>query len=986
MNAKALVAVLLLAVAGIAGWLSLQHGSEPAPAPATARDAAAPDAAAPAAPAQGAVDASTVPEAPAAAAADRTAAPVPAGAPSAATVRLRGRAVDLQGAPRPGVALTLRSWTGIDGIEFTGPLLRRERDDRDRPTWTTRSDGTFEVPLPADKTGQLELIADDLVFAAPPAPVDGRKGDHDLGDVRVLRAGSVAGVVRDRQGRGVADVKLSLTFDVMGIGAVSSTTSQADGSFRLGMLRPGKWTLRTASSRFLPAVQVFELQPEEQRTEVVVTVEPGNAIAGQVVDDRGVGVAGMRVGSKRREARGVVDIERFTPDEATTTDAHGFFTLAGLADDVTSVRAFGPDHTSVVVPDVAVGTGNLLLRVERLGTVEGVLQGPDGTPIAGSRVTAQGAGDPGFGGDLMFVEDGDLPLPERRSGATTATDGTFRLEGVRPGMVTLVARGTMHRQVRQPGVQVLPAQATKGVRLVADLGAIARVRVVDEQGHPVVGAEVRAERVRARPEGGGGHFRARAVTVEDAGGEVVIGGGERLGSARTDGDGIATLAGLPAGELELHGKHGDFAPGSTRVALPQSGTVDASLLLRQPGFAAIVVAAADGTPQPGADVEVRADVDGEEAAQRARTGERGEARVGPLAPGSYTAMLTRAPAASRVGDAMVFVGSDQSGIASSATKFTVVAGQTTPVALRRPVLTRVHGIVTGTDGPVVGCVVELRRRGDAEIDLPGFGGESATTGSDGAFTLTDVEPGRYELRFGKPDQVVKATAALEVPANTPELRHDLALRTGKLRVRVVAADSGEPVANAEVTIERGGTPQAAGAPRRERGVMMMTMTMSDAGGAGPEMTTMTVGAQRAVTDEDGVAVVDDVPIGDYDLTVRHKKHAPAERPGQQVSERQETDCGTVQLAVAGQLRGRVVGADGKPPRMAMVQHRALGTAQWGEPTMAMGGAFRVPGLKPGRYQLRAQELGQTPGAFSTEVEVEVVAGEIATTELKLPAK
>src|SRR5204863_9094277 len=99
---------------------------------------------------------------------------------------------------------------------------------------------------------------------------------------------------------------------------------------------------------------------------------------------------------------------------------------------------------------------------------------------------------------------------------------------VKPGTVTLAARGPTHQPVRQAGINVLSAQTTKGVRLLADLGASARVKVVDEGGKPVADAQVRAKRVTERGPGGPGSFQTRGLGIEDHGDGPMLMGGDRL--------------------------------------------------------------------------------------------------------------------------------------------------------------------------------------------------------------------------------------------------------------------------------------------------------------------------------------------------------------------------------------------------------------------------------------------------------------------------
>ena len=989
MNSKPLVIVLLLALAAVAGWLSFR-GLEQGPAPVAPGGPSAP-AGQPGAQASAAAGA-VVGEASKAGAAqlERQAVPTPgtagAGALGGPAVSVRGRLVDSQGAPRAAVELVLNTWTTPDNIEFDfGPVGERAARGAEQPKWSTRSDGTFEIPLPRERSGELQLAANDLVFAAEAPRVRGSKGDQDLGDVVALRAGSIAGVVNDQNGAPVAGVKVG--FGLMMFENNAAATG-ADGSFRIGGLRPGTISLRTASGKFLPTTAEIELAAEQQVTGLVLVVKPGNAIAGQVVDERGMGVAACKVGSKRKEARGSVDIERFTPDEAATTDANGYFTLSGLDDEIVTVRAFGKGYTSTIANEVAVGTGNLMLRVERLGSIEGLLVDTAGAPVAGSRINAQGPGEGDNG--LAFDDLDGLPMPSGQGRTTTAADGTFRIEGVRPGLASVAASGKGHRPARQEGVQVLAAETTKGVRLVVDRGASAKVTVTDDQGKPIAGAKVAVQKPSAGAGDGSMGF-VRSVSVEDSSdGPVMIGGNSAVGSALTDAEGVAVVTGLPAGDFEVAATHAEFAAAvPARVSLPKTGVVEAALQLRAPGFVEVATLTSDGTPAPGVDLTVQAiDAPPGSEGKRGTSDERGQLRMGPLSPGDYRVELSRKPNVTHVAGGMSFAAAGGGTIASSRQRFTVQAGKTTQVEVRRPVLTRVFGVVTGVDGPVAGCVVELEsRQAPGEGGMGGFGAEQVVrSGADGSYELADVEGGSYTLRYGKESQVVKASVDVDVPAGVNELRQDLSLRTGKMRVAVIGAD-GQPVAGAEVEVVRAEKVTAGEPVRRERRVMMMTVAMSSGGEDGDgETTTMTMGAQRAKTGADGIAEIDDVPVGDWRLEIRHKKFAPGKTADQTVVERQVVDCGRVELQQAGAVRGKVLGADGKPVGMALVENRRLGSTEWSEPEFAQNGNYRLQGLAAGKYQLRARSIGMGDSVTSPEVDVEVLGAQTATIDLQLPAK
>jgi len=64
---------------------------------------------------------------------------------------------------------------------------------------------------------------------------------------------------------------------------------------------------------------------------------------------------------------------------------------------------------------------------------------------------------------------------------------------------------------------------------------------------------------------------------------------------------------------------------------------------------------------------------------------------------------------------MIVMGDGDGGaIDASEQRFTVAAGRTTLVELRRPQLTKLFGTVAGVDGPAAGCAVDLEKdQGDA---------------------------------------------------------------------------------------------------------------------------------------------------------------------------------------------------------------------------------------------------------------------------------
>jgi protocatechuate 3,4-dioxygenase beta subunit len=1001
----AFVGVTVLLVAAWLLWNTLDQ-PEPATLPQPNTQAAAASSATPAPAAAERTDLAAKGQTPPAAAdhereaaaASRTA-QTPATGPAA---RITGRLVDSKEQPRAGVTLRVPSFRTSGDFEFDMPMARSAEK---APTVTSGPDGRFEFVLGPDRHAFLEPTGD-LVFAEAQHHVQGNRGNQDLGNLVVLAGSRVSGVVRDGAGRPVAGAKVTAYQGAFAFGSqhVEGPTG-SDGAFAFTKLRPGTYELRTASAAYLPASQQVMVAAEQTLADVVLTVQPGQAISGQVVDDRGVPIAGAKVGSKRKETRGGVEIERFTQDEAAATDAHGYFTLAGLDGAAATVRASAKGHAPAVQPEVRVGSSDLLLRLQRHAVIEGVLVSGDGAPLAGSRVSVDALQA------LEAVEGAEdhreLMLPfAGRVQATTAADGAFRLEGVPPGKVVVEAEGKGHRPVRQANLEVAPAQHLRGVRLVADRGGVVRVQVKDSEGQPIAGAKVAVAKPGAAANDGTTMVRAtRSVGVDDSGDVQVFDGNEPLGMAQTDAEGLAVVAGLPAGPAEVRAEHERFAPAlPAAVVVPAAGAVEAQLQLRTPGFVAVQVHDAAG--QPVANIEVRLEARGGGGdpagglprglrrgggeSKQAKTDASGRCRFGPLLPGDYRASLLRAVVGRNLGGAtFVFGGDEGEAIASSARDVIVAGGATAELELLRPTLTRLTGTVTGASGPVAGCVVEL-----AKADAPASGmlmpdlggGRSVTAGSDGVYAFDDVEAGRYTLRYGRPEAVVMARAEVAV-AGEAEQRCDLALRTGSLRIQAWDRAAAAPLAGVEVTVREAAVP---GAGRTQRTQMMvMSISTSDEGG---ESSSITMGGQRVRTGADGFAELADVPPGTYDVHLEHGKFAPGDVRGQVVVERQVTECPRAELGAAGRVRGKVMAADGSPVRMALVRYvarDAAADAPRPEPVPSMGGAFTCKGLAPGKYTFKAQEMAMGPGgpgAPGPEVEVVVVAGETATVELRLPPK
>ncbi|MFM1871339.1 MAG: hypothetical protein RL398_761, partial [Planctomycetota bacterium] len=836
------------------------------------------------------------------------------------------------------------------------------------------------------RRGDLELLDEARTFAKGSPRIGPAAPDRMLGDVVVADAGAIEGLVVDERGAPVAGVKMAARLEPT-FGMTSSCETDASGRFRLTRLFAGEWTVRTATPKFLPTATQVTLDVGESKAGVEIQLRQGAAISGRVVDDLGGPVAGCRVAAQRREERGGMRIERFATDEAATTDANGMFTLAGLAGETATIRAFGGGHTECVATNVPVGSGDVLLKVQRLGVIAGVLVAEDGTPIEGSAISVR-PGDGTMEEQIGFGDGEGLPLLAGRATAKSAADGSFRLQGVAPGKLTVLANGKGHRPARHTGLNLTPGQEIVGLRVVAQAGASVLLTVVDQDGKPVAEAAVTARRPSAAPaEGGGAVFRARAVGAGSEDDDVhVFGGDEVLAKGTTDAQGTVLLSALPSGAVEFAAKSERLADAvPLQLQLPTAGRVEGRLQMRTPGFAEVTVFAADGSAAAGAQFVVEGPLGTTSSPRQMVTDDTGKSRVGPLVAGDYRAVLLRSLQPQSIGGAMVFVGGENPELPGSERRFLVGAGETTMLDLRRPLMVALQGRVLGAEGPLPGCEVSLDEDNGDAPQIPGLGGRSTTTDGEGRYRFDEVAPGRVTLRYGPRNAVAKAKQIVDVVGDRAEQEQDLPLRTGTVRVQVLAQGQGTPVGGAMVELQE--HQSGAGGQRTERRVMIVGMTTAG-DGDGAEASTITLGDSRVRTGADGWATIDNVPVGTYDVVVTHAKFVKGRVDEQVVLERQVTEAGRVELRAAGTIKGTVVAANGSPVPFAMVECAPVAGGN-ADTQPAMRGNFRFEELSPGRYRVRARSAGldgTPPGDWGEPSEVEVVAGEAALATVKMPAK
>lgn len=457
---------------------------------------------------------------------------LPAAAPDDpdATLRLEGEVIDADQQPVPGALVVLSTMpprsvrSEADGsFVFTGLLprtfsLSASADDRIAgPTVVALTARTEPVILRVQAATTVEVLAFDALtqHAIPGATVEVREP---------LPAQATTGP------RGVARLR--------GIG-------------------PGQHRLVVTAAGYAPSFPVLMSsgRPETVQS-LVVTMQPGVAVSGRVVDGDGRPVAGATVtGESAARSEPIID-----PSAAPVTDAAGRWRIAAVAAGTVRFRArdgrHAPGSSAPVSIDGQAARDGVTIVLSRGGRVAGHVLMRDGKPAAGASVRAA------LGG----------ARPEALAEVRCDQDGAFEVTGLPLRTVELLAVGAEGTS-RVQSFDLSARDEEPAARLTLDVDATIAGTVVTPDGTPVPEAQV-----SALPEerGGGVELRDPPMTVADGGGRFV-------------------LRGLPEGAYRLRASLASSGPPARGAAeaVARTGERNARVVLASDGAIVGEVAFAD---------------------------------------------------------------------------------------------------------------------------------------------------------------------------------------------------------------------------------------------------------------------------------------------------------------------------------------------------------------------------------------------------------
>lgn len=361
--------------------------------------------------------------------------------------RLEGRVLDKQ-TQRPVRQFTVGTETR------TGP--RRGNTTRA----FTDDDGKFVLEDVPPGTYDVYVIASGYARGTTNA-VEVTAGEGSTVELSLERGATVVGRVT-ANGQPVSGAAVSSSGESRARGA-QVKHSDANGEFVLDTLAGGTVELTVRKQGFVPRTLSVNA-PAGKETRADVELSRGRELQGRVVDSMGQPVAGAMISHRPAHER------RPAPYSPVTSDAEGAFRLEGLDDEpllVTARKDGFAEGSSEVNPAAATAVTITLGR---------------GSSISGRVIGLSPA-------ELPFVEVHASVMrgPPTGARAQVAADGTFTINGVSDGEVTLNAQETRppRRQVRSAPINVAGGSAPF-VELDFSAGIVVRGRVT-RNGQPTGG-------------------------------------------------------------------------------------------------------------------------------------------------------------------------------------------------------------------------------------------------------------------------------------------------------------------------------------------------------------------------------------------------------------------------------------------------------------------------------------------------------------------
>ena len=398
---------------------------------------------------------------------------------------------------QPAVALEgrVRSEAGepIAGAEVLIAPPRAPDDSPRPPTayrpiaLTTGADGRFALASLAVGPYQIEARADGFApLRLPPRLLGPGRGEVELA---LAPAATIRGRVIGASGAVTVEAwAVDLTSRVAPTtGTAAAATARPDGSFELGGLARGPYTIRALGAGGWHEPIVIDAPSDG----VEIALQPAAAVAGRVIDERDGPVAGASV-----RIRSITMRPGTMFDRRISTGDDGAFDVDGLppGDYDLSAESGAGDAVRRAAQYLRVADAQpieVTLRLAGRAILAGRLRDGAGEPIRGAAVAAFSASVEEHPPIVLYTH--------------TDEEGHFAFQQVEEGAYLVSARG-------DSGVKSPPVTARAGdrsIELVVDEPATLTGRVVDDRGAPIAAFTIDGV-LQNDPEG---RFRLPMVTA-----------------------------------------------------------------------------------------------------------------------------------------------------------------------------------------------------------------------------------------------------------------------------------------------------------------------------------------------------------------------------------------------------------------------------------------------------------------------------------------
>jgi protocatechuate 3,4-dioxygenase beta subunit len=481
-------------------------------------------------------------------------------------IAVSGRAIDAQGQPLSGVAVTANEAEGGQrGMMIRAMIGGNSGAEEDAVR--TGSDGTFTMRV---KEGTYDFAFRREGLA--PKTVRGQTisvTSSPAIEATMEPAVEIAGRVT-RGGAGLENVMVMAM--APGSEPFTSTTA-ADGSFTLTGLAPG--SVRLMARKPDDFVQETRNVDAPAR-DVVIDIRPGGRVTGRVVDkDTGKPIPSFAAGiSTSRQGGGMVMMA--PPQLRSFTAGDGSFTLENVPPGATVLVASAPGYASA----------RLNLTVEEGKETTGVeLQLDPGVKLTGRVTSATGTPLSDVQVRVVASPTGGFSMSGSEKATSTDSNGDYTIEGLEAGDESISFSHAKYSSTRK-SVNLKGRETRLDVQLAS--GGRVTGTVVTESGAPVADAQVEAagntmQRARTNANGafefesvtpGRYEFRASKTglaegVLEDV--DVSVGTPIQI-VMKTGGSIYGRVTGLTAQELEQTRVSASSGPSSAEAMVSANGT------------------------------------------------------------------------------------------------------------------------------------------------------------------------------------------------------------------------------------------------------------------------------------------------------------------------------------------------------------------------------------------------------------------------------